>query len=364
MQFLDVPKRCWSREILDLLDVDPGLLADVYESYLVTGRVSKEAAALTGLKEGTPVVGGAGDQAAGGVGNGIVKAGVVSATIGTSGVVFAYSDSLKMDPQGRTQTFCHAVPGAWHIMGVMKSAGLSLKWFRDQFCNEEKAVAALMDVDPYVLMDKECEKSPPGAKSLIYLPYLMGERTPHLDDDAKGVFFGLTPSHTKADFIRSVMEGVAFAMNDCLNIIKETGVPVQEIRASGGGGRSKIWKSIQANVYKSDVKTVNATEGRFRRRPLGGRRRRHIQERRRSLRCGYKNQRGSKARSIDPKDLRRVLRLVPVVVPVFERGLQKIKRAFVRVRGYYEFRTKCKNFKGMLGKKTAGDYKNRGRYLP
>jgi xylulokinase len=111
------------------------------------------------------------------------------------------------------------------------------------------------------LMDKECEKSPPGAKSLIYLPYLMGERTPHLDDDAKGVFFGLTPSHTKADFIRSVMEGVAFAMNDCLNIIKETGVPVQEIRASGGGGRSKIWKSIQANVYKSDVKTVNATEG-------------------------------------------------------------------------------------------------------
>ena len=241
--------------------MDPGLLADVYESYLVTGRVSKEAAALTGLKEGTPVVGGAGDQAAGGVGNGIVKAGVVSATIGTSGVVFAYSDSLKMDPQGRTQTFCHAVPGAWHIMGVMKSAGLSLKWFRDQFCNEEKAVAALMDVDPYVLMDKECEKSPPGAKSLIYLPYLMGERTPHLDDDAKGVFFGLTPSHTKADFIRSVMEGVAFAMNDCLNIIKETGVPVQEIRASGGGGRSKIWKSIQANVYKSDVKTVNATEG-------------------------------------------------------------------------------------------------------
>ena len=261
MQFLDVPNRCWSNEILDLLGVDKSLLADVHESYKITGVVNEEAALLTGLKKGTPVAGGAGDQAAGGVGNGIVKPGVVSATIGTSGVVFAYSDSVKMDPKGRTQTFCHAVPGAWHIMGVTKSAGLSLKWFRDEFCNEEKTVASLMGVDPYILIDKECEQSSAGSNGLIYLPYLMGERTPHLDDDAKGVFFGVTPLHTKADFIRSVMEGVAFAMNDCLNVIKETGVPVQEIRASGGGGRSNVWKAIQSDIYQSDITSVNASEG-------------------------------------------------------------------------------------------------------
>lgn len=261
MQFLNVPRRCWSDEITGLLGVDKSLLADVYESYQVTGYVTEEAAELTGLRKGTPVVGGAGDQAAGGVGNGIVKNGVVSATVGTSGVVFAYSDTVKKDPLGRTQTFCHAVPGAWHIMGVTKSAGLSLRWFRDQFCSEEKSVASCLDVDPYIIMDKECEKSPAGAAGLIYLPYLMGERTPHLDNDAKGVFFGVTPTHTKADFIRSVMEGVAFAMNDCLNVIKETGVAVDEIRASGGGGKSKTWKAIQADIYKSDITTINASEG-------------------------------------------------------------------------------------------------------
>ncbi len=261
MQFLDVPKRCWSKEILSILEVDRSFLANVYESYEISGYINEQAAETTGLKKGTPVVGGGGDQAAGGVGNGIVRSGVVSATLGTSGVVFAHSDSVKIDNLGRTQTFCHAVPGAWHIMGVTKSAGLSLKWFRDHFCKEEISVAGLMDVDPYVLMDKECEKSSLGSNGLIYLPYLMGERTPHLDNDAKGVFFGITPTHTKADFIRSVMEGVAFAMYDCLNIIKDTGVPVDEIRASGGGGKSKIWRSIQADIYRSDVYTINAQEG-------------------------------------------------------------------------------------------------------
>ena len=207
------------------------------------------------------MVGGGGDQAAGAVGNGIVKPGVVSSTIGTSGVVFAYLDKIKIDPQGRLQTFCHAVPNTWHVMGVTQAAGFSLKWFRDNLCREEMSVAELMDVDPYVLMDKEAEKVKPGSNGLIYLPYLIGEKDPHLDSDARGVFFGLSTVHKKSDMIRSVMEGVAFSLKDCLSIIADLGVDIKEVRASGGGGKSRLWKQMQADVFGLPITTINSSEG-------------------------------------------------------------------------------------------------------
>ncbi len=261
MQLLDVPGRCWSGEVLSKLGIEKNWLADVYESQVVSAKVNNEAASLTGLKPGTPVVGGGGDQAAGAVGNGIVKPGVVSSTIGTSGVVFAYLDKISIDPKGRVQTFCHAVPDTWHVMGVTQAAGFSLKWFRDNFCKEEMSVAELMETDPYVLMDQEAAKVKAGSNGLIYLPYLIGERTPHLDSDAKGVFFGLSTVHKKRDMIRSVMEGVVYSLKDCLGIIAGMGVDVSEVRASGGGGKSKLWKQMQADIFGLPITTTNSSEG-------------------------------------------------------------------------------------------------------
>lgn len=261
MQFMDIPARKWSSEVLDKLGIDRSLLAELYESQEISGRVHKQAAELTGLKVGTPVAGGAGDQAAGAVGNGIVKPGVISSTIGTSGVVFAYSEKVSIDPEGRVHTFCHAVPNTWHIMGVTQGAGLSLKWFRDNFCIEEKRVAELMEVDPYVLLDQEAEKVDPGSNGLIYLPYMMGERTPHLDPFARGVFFGLSAKHEKRDMIRSVMEGVVYSLKDCLEIIKGMGVDIREVRASGGGGKSRLWRQMQADIFGTDITTINSSEG-------------------------------------------------------------------------------------------------------
>lgn len=261
MQLMDIPKRAWSSEVLDKLGIERSRLGELYESQEITGRVNPAGAGQTGLREGTPVVGGAGDQAAGAVGNGIVRTGVVSSTIGTSGVVFAYSDKISIDPAGRVHTFCHAVPNTWHIMGVTQAAGLSLKWFRDNFCMEEKRVAELMGVDPYMLMDKEAEKVAPGCNGLIYLPYLMGERSPHLDAAAKGVFFGLSAMHEKRDMLRAVMEGVVYGLRDCLQIIRGMGVEINEVRASGGGGKSPFWRQMQADVFDAGVTTTNSSEG-------------------------------------------------------------------------------------------------------
>ncbi|SKA81625.1 xylulokinase [Caloramator quimbayensis] len=260
MQLLDVPNRRWSDEVLEKLDIDKDFLAKVYESVEVTGKINKKAAELTGLKEGTIVVGGAGDQAAGAVGNGIVKKGIISSTIGTSGVVFAYTDKVTIDPKGRVHTFCHAVPNTWHVMGVTQGAGLSLKWFRDNFCSDEKEVASLTDVDVYEILTKEAEKSTVGCEGLIYLPYLMGERTPHLDPYARGVFFGLSAKHTKRDMLRAVMEGVSYSLKDCMEIIKDMGIEALEVRASGGGGRSPLWRQMQADMYNTDVVTINSSE--------------------------------------------------------------------------------------------------------
>ncbi len=258
----DVSKRQWSNEMLQLLDLDPALLPPVYESYQVSARVSKDAADVLGLAVGTPVVGGGGDQAAGAVGNGVVRAGLVSSTIGSSGVVFAHSTGPVRDPGGRVHTFCHAVPGAWHIMGVTQGAGLSLRWFRDEVVGElEMAAAQAAGRDIYEVMTAQANQAPAGSDGLLFLPYLMGERTPHLDPQARGVWCGLTAAHTRAHLTRSVLEGVTYSLRDSLEILLEMGLPVAEIRASGGGGKSSLWRQIQADVFGRAVVTVNAAEG-------------------------------------------------------------------------------------------------------
>lgn len=261
MQLLDVPNRCWSKEVCDTLGIDMSMLGKVYESCEVTGKVTKKMAELTGLKEGTIVVGGAGDNAAAAIGTGVAEDGKAFTTIGTSGVVFAHTSSISIDPKGRVHTCCAAVPNAWHVMGVTQGAGLSLKWFRDNFCNAEKETAKCMGVDEYYLMDKEAEKVPVGANRLLYLPYLMGERTPHLDPDARGVFFGLSAMHTKRDMLRAVMEGVSYSLRDCVEVFREMDINVSDMMACGGGGSSPLWRSMLADLYNCPVKTASSKEG-------------------------------------------------------------------------------------------------------
>jgi len=233
----------------------------VYESPEITGVISDQASKITGLKKGTPVVAGGSDNAAGAVGNGIVSNGLVFTTIGSSGVVFTYLDEPKIDKKGRVHTFCHAVPGKWHVMGVTQGAGLSLKWFRDNFAHIEKTAYEFIDKDPYILMDMEADLANPGSDGLIFLPYLMGERTPILDPFAKGMFFGITAKHTRKEFIRAVMEGVVFSLKNCFDILYEMGIDINEIRVSGGGSKSKLWRQMQADIFERDVWTVSSKEG-------------------------------------------------------------------------------------------------------
>jgi len=247
--------------MLDAAEIPASLLPECYESTVPSARVSPEAAQALPLAAGTPVVGGGGDQAAGGVGNGIVERGIVSATIGSSGVVFAFTDQPTLDPAGRINTMCHAVPGAWFVMGVTLGAGLSLRWLRDQVAVTEMAAGRLAGIDPYDLMSREAERAPAGSEGLIYLPYLMGERTPHVDPFARGVFFGITARHTRAHLMRSVLEGVAYSLQDSFEIFRELGIPVTEVRASGGGARSPLWRQIQAAVYGHELLTINQSEG-------------------------------------------------------------------------------------------------------
>ncbi len=261
MQLLDIAHRKWSEEVLQKLEIPKEYLADVYESVVVTGKVNQKAAELTGLMTGTKVAGGAGDQAAGGIGNGIIKEGLVSTMIGTSGVVFAHLDRPMIDDKGRVHTFCHAVPGAWHVMGVTQGAGLSLKWFRDNFCDSEISAAKFMNIDPYVLMTKQAECTSAGSRGVIYLPYMMGERSPHLNPKAKGVFFGITASHSKNDMLRAVLEGVSYSLADCMDIIRGMGITPNQVMASGGGGKSELWRQIQADMFNSTICTNKSTEG-------------------------------------------------------------------------------------------------------
>jgi xylulokinase len=250
----DVKGRKWSSEMLDQMEIDESLLAKVFEGPEVTGHISAEGEAATGLRKGTPVVAGAGDQAAGAVGMGIVRPGAVSATIGTSGVVFAATDRPALDPQGRVHTFCHAVPERWHVMGVTQAAGLSLRWFRDRF-------GAVGHGDPYERLMEEAAEAPAGADGVLWAPYLMGERTPHLDPHARAALAGLAANHTRAHIIRAILEGVAFSLRDTLTIFAQMMVPVETIRLGGGGARSALWRQIQADVYGQGVEIVEAEEG-------------------------------------------------------------------------------------------------------
>jgi xylulokinase len=247
----DVVNRQWSSEMLQASDLRPDILPQVLESPEISGRVSKEGASASGLREGTPVVAGGGDQAAGAVGMGIVEPGNVSATIGTSGVVFAATSTPVVEPKGRIHTFCHAIPGRWHVMGVTQGAGLSLRWFRDQFCPGAS----------YNDLANEAAAAPAGSDGLLWAPYLMGERTPHLDPNARGALIGLTAQHTRAHVIRAIMEGVAFSLRDTFTIFRELGVPVNSIRLGGGGARSPLWQQIQADIYGMRVDLVAAEEG-------------------------------------------------------------------------------------------------------
>ena len=257
---LDVANRRWSTEVLSKTGIEERMLPALYESPQVCGRVSAAGANATGLRAGTPVVAGAGDQAAGAVGMGIARAGAVSATIGTSGVVFAATDRPALDPQGRLHTFCHAIPGRWHVMGVTQAAGLSLRWFRDRF----GLVAGVQEKDgrdPYDMLAEEASAAPAGSEGAFWVPYLMGERTPHLDPNARAALLGLTASHTRGHLIRAVMEGVAFSLKDTFTIFEEMKIPVTSIRLGGGGARSPLWRQIQADVYRHEVEIVAAEEG-------------------------------------------------------------------------------------------------------
>src|SRR5579871_5131028 len=257
----DVRHRRWSDEMLDAIGIPRDWMPRSFESPEVSGRITEAAAAATGLAPGTPVVGGGGDQAAGAVGNGIVETGIVSSTVGTSGVVFAFSDAPTVDPGLRLHTFCHAVPGKWHLMGVMLSAGGSLQWYRDAFCQPEKVVAGALDKDPYDLICAEAARAPAGAEGLLFLPYLTGERTPYPDPNARGVFFGITRRSDRSHFARAILEGVAYGLRDSFEIMREMKLPIREVRASGGGARSPLWRSIQTDVSGFPHVTINVDEG-------------------------------------------------------------------------------------------------------
>jgi xylulokinase len=257
----DVGRREWSDEMLAALNVPREWLPEVTESPVVSARTSAKAAAETGLKQGTPVVGGGGDQAAQAVGTGIVAEGVVSVTLGTSGVVFASSEAYRTEPEGKLHAFCHAVPGMWHLMGVMLSAAGSFRWYRDALGDLEQVQAAESGRDTYDLLTEAAVEVPPGCEGLLFLPYLTGERTPYPDPNARGVFFGLTLRHRKAHLTRAVLEGVAFGLRDSLELMRALGLTIEQVRASGGGARSPLWRQILTDVFDTEIVRVNVTEG-------------------------------------------------------------------------------------------------------
>lgn len=254
MLLFDVAKRTWSKELLSKLDLPAAWFAKAYESHEVTGKLTQEAASLLGLTTDCVVVAGAGDCAAGAIGNGIVRQGLVSTSIGSSGVVFAHSDKFAVDPSGRLHTFCHAVPGKWHLMGVNLASGACLQWFRNNLCLTD-------DSSIYSRLTQEASSIPAGSDGLFFLPYLSGERTPYADPNARGCFIGLTLSHTRGHLVRSIMEGVTYSLNDSLAIMRELNIPIEDVRASGGGAKSDLWRQMQADVFNEHVSLLTAEHG-------------------------------------------------------------------------------------------------------
>lgn len=257
----DIKKRDWSDEILTILDLDKKMFPQMAQSADIAGTISEKASEITGLSSQTIVCYGAGDNAAAAVGTGVVSEGKAFTTIGTSGVIFAHSDKLQIDKLGRVHTFCSAVPDSYTVMSCTLSAGLALKWFRDNFCTSEEEVAKLLSMDSYALIDSGVKNIEIGSDHLIFLPYLMGERSPILDEKARGVFFGLSAIHTKYHMARAIMEGVMFAQKHCLEVINEMGVYPKQMYACGGGGKSEIWRQMMADMYAADVITNQNEEG-------------------------------------------------------------------------------------------------------
>jgi xylulokinase len=258
---LDVKGKQWSAAILKALKINPSVLPPLGESPEIAGHITAEAAKLTGLPEGLPVAFGGADNTCAAVGNGVIKEGIVAVSIGTSGTVIAPTRSPQRDKLGRAHTFNHSVPGLWYVMGVMQAAGLSLKWLRDNFGAMELAMAEDTGIDAYEFLAARVGSIPPGSEGLLWLPYLNGERTPHLDANARGVLFGVSPRHTKAHVVRAIMEGVVFGLRDSLEIIRGLGIPVKEIRLTGGGAKSAVWRQMQADIFGQPVVTINVEEG-------------------------------------------------------------------------------------------------------
>ena len=258
---LNVGRRQWSDVMLTGLGLTADMLPRVYESPVASTAVSQVAAAETGLRAGLSIAGGGGDNACSAVGNGVIAEGIVAVSVGTSGTVFAPMLEPRMDPKLRVHTFCHAVPGQWHAMGVMLSAGGSLRWFRDAIADQEKAEAAARGVDPYEIITAEAAAAPIGSEGLIFLPYLTGERTPHADPNARGVFLGLGLRHTKGHLARAIMEGVCYGLRDSLEILRQMKLPIKEIRNTGGGSRSPFWRQMQSDVFRAPLVGMAVDEG-------------------------------------------------------------------------------------------------------
>ncbi len=261
---LDVKHGVWSQEVLHAIELAPSLLPPVIAADAVSGTITDEVATLTGLLPGTPVAGGGADNACGAVGNGVVVPGLGLVSIGTSGVVLAHAETPQVDTSGpipRVHTFNHAVPHAWYLMGVTQGAGLSLRWVRDNLGLPERALERWTGEDAYELLAKEAVMADPGSDGLLFLPYLQGERTPHLDPYARGGWIGLTARHDRRHLIRAVLEGVAYSLKDCFTILREQGLSIEQMRATGGGAKSVIWRQIIADVLGVELVTTNATEG-------------------------------------------------------------------------------------------------------
>jgi len=253
--------RKWSGKMLDLFGIDKAILPPVVESHEVTGTVTATVAAKLGIAAGTPVVGGGGDQPVGAVGNGIVAEGLLSATMGTSGVLFVHSHKYITDPAGRVQTFCSSVAGQYCMFGCVLAAGGSFQWLRNTLGQAEVKAARRKKVDPYELLTAEAAEAAPGCEGLYWLPYLTGERTPHNDPFARAAWVGITQRTSRNELIRSVMEGATYAMNDVLTILRERGLRARQVRLSGGGARSAFWRQLQADIYGATCATINAVEG-------------------------------------------------------------------------------------------------------
>jgi len=261
MQLMDVANRTWSSEVCEKLGIDTGLLARMYESQDVTGVTSSECAKKTGLPEGIPVVGGAGDNPAAAVGTGVVVQGKAFTTIGSSAVVYAVSDYVRIDSKGRVHALCASVPGKWTVMSCTQAAGLSIQWLRNNICADMILEAEAAGIDSYDVMDKLAESVPIGSDRLLFLPYLMGERSPHPDPDARGVYFGLSGVHGRANLIRAAREGVAFSQLECVEVFREMGVPVGDMMLTGGGAKSPVWRQMLADLYGCPVSIPASEEG-------------------------------------------------------------------------------------------------------